>query len=38
LQEGQLQAPPTHLVDWRATSMDSGGLCVMTFLLPLMQV
>ena len=22
--------PPTHLVVWRSTTVDSGGLCVMT--------
>ena len=37
-QEGHFQAPATHMVDWRSSSMDNGGLCAMTHLVSLMQM
>ena len=30
--------PPTHAVVWRSTTVDSGGLCVMTTGLPQTRV
>jgi len=38
LQEDRFQTPPTHLAVWRSSSMDTGGQCVMTHLVPMMRM